>query len=43
MHELPVPGAGHEDFRIVFEDTPAEIVAARSTLTVQHLAAYVGF
>jgi excinuclease UvrABC ATPase subunit len=36
------PGAGHEGGRIVFEGTPAALVAARSTLTGQHLAAYVG-
>ncbi|HEY1479088.1 MAG TPA: excinuclease ABC subunit UvrA [Gaiellales bacterium] len=36
------PGAGHEGGRIVFEGTPAELVAARSTLTGVHLAAYVG-
>jgi len=36
------PGAGHEGGRIVFEGTPADLVAARSTLTGQHLAAYVG-
>ncbi len=36
------PGAGHDGGRIVFEGTPAELVAARSTLTGQHLAAYVG-
>jgi excinuclease UvrABC ATPase subunit len=36
------PGAGHEGGRIVFEGTPADIVAARSTLTGEHLAAYVG-
>ncbi len=36
------PGAGHDGGRIVFEGTPAEIVAARSTLTGEHLAAYVG-
>lgn len=35
------PGAGHDGGRIVFEGTPAELVAARSTLTGQHLAAYV--
>ena len=35
------PGAGHDGGRIVFEGTPAEIVADRSTLTGQHLAAYV--
>ena len=36
------PGAGHEGGRIVFEGTPANLVAARSTLTGKHLAAYVG-
>ncbi|ROT32190.1 excinuclease ABC subunit UvrA [Micromonospora sp. HM5-17] len=36
------PGAGHDGGQIVFEGTPAELVAARSTLTGQHLAAYVG-
>ncbi|MFC8409248.1 ATP-binding cassette domain-containing protein [Arthrobacter sp. NPDC057259] len=36
------PGAGHDGGRIVFEGTPAELVAARSTLTGQHLATYVG-
>jgi excinuclease UvrABC ATPase subunit len=36
------PGAGHDGGRIVFEGTPAGLVAARSTLTGQHLAAYVG-
>ncbi len=36
------PGAGHDGGRIVFEGPPAKIVAARSTLTGQHLAAYVG-
>lgn len=36
------PGAGHDGGRIVFEGTPAELVAARSTLTGDHLAAYVG-
>jgi excinuclease UvrABC ATPase subunit len=36
------PGAGHDGGRIVFEGTPAELVAARSTLTGKHLAAYVG-
>jgi excinuclease UvrABC ATPase subunit len=35
------PGAGHDGGRIVFEGTPAELVDARSTLTGQHLAAYV--
>jgi excinuclease UvrABC ATPase subunit len=36
------PGAGHEGGRIVFEGTPAELVAARTTLTGEHLAAFVG-
>jgi excinuclease ABC A subunit len=36
------PGAGHEGGLIVFEGTPADLVAARSTLTGEHLAAYVG-
>jgi excinuclease UvrABC ATPase subunit len=36
------PGAGHDGGRIVFEGPPADLVAARSTLTGQHLAAYVG-
>jgi excinuclease UvrABC ATPase subunit len=36
------PGAGHDGGRIVFEGTPAALVAARSTLTGEHLAAYVG-
>ncbi|WP_231941185.1 ATP-binding cassette domain-containing protein [Arthrobacter sp. U41] len=36
------PGAGHEGGRIVFEGTPADLVAGRSTLTGEHLAAYVG-
>ncbi len=35
------PGAGHEGGRIVFEGTPADLVATRPTLTGQHLAAYV--
>jgi excinuclease UvrABC ATPase subunit len=35
------PGAGHDGGRIVFEGTPADIVADRSTLTGEHLAAYV--
>ena len=33
------PGAGHDGGRIVFEGTPADLVAAKSTLTGQHLAA----
>ena len=36
------PGAGHDGGRIVFEGTPADLVAARSTLTGKHLAAFVG-
>ncbi|XVU21102.1 ATP-binding cassette domain-containing protein [Actinoplanes sp. CA-054009] len=36
------PGAGHDGGRIVFEGTPEELVKARSTLTGQHLADYVG-
>jgi excinuclease UvrABC ATPase subunit len=35
------PGAGHDGGRIVFEGTPADLVAARETLTGEHLAAYV--
>ncbi|HEY9293375.1 MAG TPA: excinuclease ABC subunit UvrA [Microlunatus sp.] len=35
------PGAGHDGGKVVFEGTPAELVAARSTLTGKHLAAYV--
>ncbi|MFH9298769.1 ATP-binding cassette domain-containing protein [Streptomyces sp. NPDC017520] len=36
------PGAGHDGGRIVFEGTPADLVADRSTLTGEHLAEYVG-
>jgi excinuclease UvrABC ATPase subunit len=36
------PGAGHDGGRIVFEGSPADLVAARSTLTGEHLATYVG-
>jgi len=36
------PGAGQDGGRIVFEGTPADLVAARCTLTGEHLAAYVG-
>ncbi|MFH8476538.1 ATP-binding cassette domain-containing protein [Streptomyces sp. NPDC018000] len=36
------PGAGHDGGRIVFEGTPVDLVAARSTLTGEHLSAYVG-
>ncbi|MQY09479.1 ATP-binding cassette domain-containing protein [Actinomadura macrotermitis] len=36
------PGAGHDGGRVVFEGTPAALVAARSTVTGEHLAAYVG-
>ncbi|WP_433063291.1 ATP-binding cassette domain-containing protein [Dactylosporangium sp. CS-033363] len=35
------PGAGHDGGRIVFEGTPADLVAAKSTLTGEHLADYV--
>ena len=35
------PGAGHDGGKIVFEGTPADLVAARSTLTAQHLATYI--
>jgi excinuclease UvrABC ATPase subunit len=36
------PGAGHDGGAVVFEGTPAELVASASTLTGQHLADYVG-
>ncbi|MBN9756747.1 Excinuclease ABC subunit A [Pseudonocardia sp. Ae406_Ps2] len=36
------PGAGHDGGTVVFEGSPAELVADRSTLTGEHLAAYVG-
>ncbi|BBC34512.1 Daunorubicin resistance protein DrrC [Streptomyces graminofaciens] len=36
------PGAGHDGGRVVFEGTPAELVAGRGTLTGEHLAGYVG-
>jgi excinuclease UvrABC ATPase subunit len=36
------PGAGHDGGRVVFEGTPASLAAARSTLTGEHLAAYLG-
>jgi excinuclease ABC A subunit len=36
------PGAGHDGGRVVYEGTPAELVAARSTITGEHLAEYVG-
>src|SRR5690554_5822933 len=36
------PGAGHDGGRVVFEGRPAELVEAKSTLTGQHLATYVG-
>ncbi len=36
------PGAGHDGGTIVFEGTPVDLVAARSTLTGEHLADYVG-
>ncbi len=36
------PGAGHDGGSVVFEGAPADLVAARSTLTGEHLAAYLG-
>ena len=36
------PGAGHDGGRVVFEGSPADLVAARSTVTGEHLAEYVG-
>ena len=36
------PGAGHDGRRIVFEGSPAALAATRSTLTGEHLGAYVG-
>ncbi|MEU4950766.1 excinuclease ABC subunit UvrA [Streptomyces lavendulae] len=36
------PGAGHDGGTVVFEGTPADLVATRPTLTGEHLAAYVG-
>ena len=36
------PGAGHDGGRVVFEGTPTDLVADRSTLTGEHLALYVG-
>lgn len=36
------PGAGHDGGLVVFEGTPADLVASRATLTGQHLAQYVG-
>ncbi|GAB3564232.1 excinuclease ABC subunit UvrA [Amycolatopsis endophytica] len=36
------PGAGHDGGQIVFEGTPAQLAAKRSTLTGEHLADYVG-
>ena len=36
------PGAGHDGGRVVFEGTPADLMAAKSTLTGEHLAAFVG-
>jgi excinuclease UvrABC ATPase subunit len=35
-------GAGHDGGRNVFEGTPADLIAARSTLTGEYLAAHVG-
>ncbi|MFC4072616.1 ATP-binding cassette domain-containing protein [Actinoplanes subglobosus] len=36
------PGAGHDGGKVVFQGVPADLVAARSTLTGEHLAEYVG-
>jgi excinuclease UvrABC ATPase subunit len=36
------PGAGHDGGRIVFQGTPADLVATGDTLTAKHLRAYVG-
>lgn len=36
------PGAGQDGGAVVFEGTPADLVAQRSTLTGEHLADYVG-
>jgi excinuclease UvrABC ATPase subunit len=36
------PGAGHEGGKVIFEGTPAQLVATRATLTGEHLAKYVG-
>ena len=36
------PGAGHDGGQIVFEGTPADLVASSDTLTAQHLRTYVG-
>jgi excinuclease UvrABC ATPase subunit len=36
------PGAGHDGGNVVFEGTPSDLVAAKSTLTGEHLARYVG-
>jgi excinuclease UvrABC ATPase subunit len=35
------PGAGRDGGRVVFEGTPAQLVAESATLTGEHLAAYV--
>ena len=42
VNNLKDVSTGHDGGRIVFEGTPADLVAARSTLTGDHLAAYVG-
>jgi excinuclease UvrABC ATPase subunit len=36
------PRTSHDGGRVVFEGTPADLVSANSTLTGEHLAAYVG-
>ena len=33
--------AGHDGGKVVFEGTPAQLVAAKSTLTGKHLAEFV--
>ena len=35
------PGAGHDGGRVVFEGTPADLVAKKSTLTGTHLGAFI--
>jgi excinuclease UvrABC ATPase subunit len=35
------PGAGHDGGKIVFEGTPADLIAKPATLTAKHLAEYV--
>jgi excinuclease UvrABC ATPase subunit len=35
------PGAGHDGGKIVFEGTPSDLIKGKTTLTGEHLAAYV--